>query len=63
MPGRVLYNRQLMMAILHDRLPIAQIVNAQLLSLEDAAEGYKTFDHRAAAKFVLDPHGALKKAA
>lgn len=57
------YNRQLMMAILHGRLPIAKIVNAQVLSLDDAAEGYKIFDHGAAAKFVLDPHGMIKKAA
>jgi glutathione-independent formaldehyde dehydrogenase len=57
------YNRQLMMAILHDRLPIAKIVNAQVISLEDAPKGYENFDHGAAAKFVLDPHGDLAKAA
>jgi glutathione-independent formaldehyde dehydrogenase len=57
------YNRQLMMAILHDRLPIAKIVNAQVISLEEAPKGYETFDHGAAAKFVLDPHGMLGKAA
>jgi glutathione-independent formaldehyde dehydrogenase len=57
------YNRQLMMAILHDRLPIAKIVNAQVISLEDAPKGYENFDHGAAAKFILDPHGDLAKAA
>ncbi len=53
------YNRQLMMALLHDRLPIADIVNAQVISLEDAPAGYADFDKGAAAKFVIDPHGLL----
>jgi glutathione-independent formaldehyde dehydrogenase len=57
------YNRQLMQAILHDRLPIAKIVNATVISLDKAPEGYKDFDKGAAKKFVLDPHGALGKAA
>ncbi|PKR54188.1 formaldehyde dehydrogenase, glutathione-independent [Thalassospira marina] len=56
------YNRQLMQAILHDRLKIADIVNAQVISLEDAAQGYESFDQGAAKKFVLDPHGMLAKA-
>lgn len=59
----VRYNRQLMMAILHGRLNIAEIVNAKIISLEDAAEGYENFDKGAAAKYVLDPHGMLGKAA
>ncbi|EQB14949.1 formaldehyde dehydrogenase, glutathione-independent [Sphingobium lactosutens] len=59
----VRYNRQLMQAILHDRLPIADIVNAKVISLEDAAEGYQTFDAGAAQKFVLDPTGQLLDAA
>ena len=57
------YNRQLMMALLNDRLPIAKIVNAQAISLEDAPKGYAEFDKGIAAKFVLDPHGLLAKAA
>jgi glutathione-independent formaldehyde dehydrogenase len=57
------YNRQLMMAILHGRLNIAEIVNAKVISLEEAPKGYETFDQGAAAKFVLDPHGMLSKAA
>ncbi len=56
------YNRQLMQAILHGRLNIADIVNAQVISLEDAAKGYESFDQGAAKKFVLDPHGMLAKA-
>src|ERR1700723_917142 len=57
------YNRQLMMALLNDRLPIAKIVNAQAISLEDAPKGYAEFDKGIAAKFVLDPHGSLAKVA
>jgi len=53
------YNRQLMQAILHDRLPIGKIVNAKIISLEDAEQGYEIFDKGAAVKFVLDPHGSL----
>ncbi|WP_439273480.1 formaldehyde dehydrogenase, glutathione-independent [Pseudochrobactrum sp. HB0163] len=57
------YNRQLMQAILHDRLNIAEIVNTQLISLDDAPKGYESFDQGAAKKFVIDPHGDLLKAA
>ena len=57
------YNRQLMNALLHDRLPIAKIVNAKVITLEEAPQGYETFDKGAAAKYVLDPHGEVAKAA
>jgi glutathione-independent formaldehyde dehydrogenase len=57
------YNRQLMQAILHDRIPIADVVNAQVISLEDAPKGYADFDKGAPMKFVLDPHGILAQAA
>ena len=58
----VRYNRQLMMAILHGRLPIADIVNAKVVSLEDAPSGYQDFDKGAAVKYVLDPHDMLRAA-
>ena len=57
------YNRQLMQAILHDRLPIAEVVNAQVITLEDAPKGYADFDKGAPMKFILDPHGTVAKAA
>lgn len=53
------YNRQLMQAILHGRLPIAKIVNATVIPLSEAANGYHDFDSGAAKKYVLDPHGPL----
>jgi glutathione-independent formaldehyde dehydrogenase len=57
------YNRQLMQAILHDRLPIAKIVNATVIKLDDAPKGYEDFDKGAAKKFVIDPNGMLGKTA
>ncbi len=57
------YNRQLMMAILHDKIQIAKAVNVNVIPLEQAPEGYQDFDKGAAKKFVLDPHGMVKKAA
>jgi len=53
------YNRQLMMAILNDKVQIAKAVNATIIPLENAPQGYKDFDKGAAKKFVLDPHGML----
>ncbi|MDQ3650356.1 MAG: formaldehyde dehydrogenase, glutathione-independent [Acidobacteriota bacterium] len=57
------YNRQLMQAILYDRLPIAKIVNANIIRLDDAPQGYQDFDAGVAKKFVIDPHEMLGKAA
>jgi glutathione-independent formaldehyde dehydrogenase len=54
------YNRQLMMAILHDKVQIAKAVHAQPISLEDAPRGYAEFDAGAATKYVLNPNGYLK---
>ena len=56
------YNRQLMMAILHDRTSIAKNVHAQAISLEDAPRGYAEFDQGAATKYVLNPNGLIKAA-
>ena len=56
------YNRQLMMAILNDRVSIAKNVNATPIPLEDAPAGYADFDKGAAKKYVLDPFGAITAA-
>jgi glutathione-independent formaldehyde dehydrogenase len=53
------YNRQLMMAILHDKVHIAKNVNAKAIGLEDAPKGYAEFDAGAATKYVLNPNGYL----
>ncbi|MEY2506626.1 MAG: glutathione-independent formaldehyde dehydrogenase [Verrucomicrobiota bacterium] len=57
------YNRQLMMAILHDKIQIAKAVNVTVIILDDAPRGYAEFDQGVPKKFVIDPHGSLKKAA
>ena len=56
------YNRELMMAILNDKAQIAKAVNATVIDLEDAPQGYKDFDSGVSKKFVLDPHGELQGA-
>jgi glutathione-independent formaldehyde dehydrogenase len=50
------YNRQLMQAILYDKIQIAKAVNVATISLDEAPSGYKDFDKGAAKKFVIDPH-------
>jgi glutathione-independent formaldehyde dehydrogenase len=57
------YNRGLMMAILHDRIQIAKAVNTTVISLDKAPQSYAEFDKGVARKFVIDPHGSLKRAA
>jgi len=57
------YNRQLMMAILHDKIDVGKAVNVKVISLDQGPQGYKDFDKGAATKYVIDPHGSLKKAA
>jgi len=54
------YHRELAEAILHDRVQIGKAVNATVIDLEDAPQGYEDFDKGAARKYVLDPHGDLK---
>ncbi|GAA1197975.1 formaldehyde dehydrogenase, glutathione-independent [Pseudonocardia alaniniphila] len=56
------YNRQLMMAILHDKAHIADAVNATVIPLDDAPRGYQEFDQGAARKYVLDPNGLIPAA-
>jgi glutathione-independent formaldehyde dehydrogenase len=53
------YHRQLMNAILFDKIQIAKAVNVQVISLKDAPRGYQDFDKGAATKFVIDPHGMI----
>jgi glutathione-independent formaldehyde dehydrogenase len=55
------YNRQLMQAVLYDKIKIAKAVNVTVITMNDAPQGYKDFDKGAAKKFVIDPHGALAK--
>jgi glutathione-independent formaldehyde dehydrogenase len=54
------YHRQLMQAILYDKVQIAKAVNVTTISLDDAPQGYRDFDKGAAKKFVIDPHGMVQ---
>lgn len=53
------YHRQLMYAILYDKIQIAKAVNVTVISLKEAPKGYQDFDKGAAKKFVIDPHGMI----
>ena len=53
------YHRQLMQAILYDKIQIAKAVNVTVISLDEAPKGYQDFDKGAAKKFVLDPHNMI----
>jgi glutathione-independent formaldehyde dehydrogenase len=54
------YHRQLMNAILRDKVAIAKAVNATTISIDEAPRGYAQFDSGVAQKFVIDPHGLVK---
>ena len=53
------YHRGLMEMILHDKAQIAKAVNATVVTLDEAPQGYEDFDQGAAKKYVLDPHGLV----
>lgn len=53
------YHRQLMNAILYDKIQIAKAVNVEVITLDKAPQGYQDFDKGAAKKFVIDPHGMI----
>jgi glutathione-independent formaldehyde dehydrogenase len=50
------YHRGLMNAILNDRVEIAKAVNATVITLDEAPQGYKDFDSGVARKYVLNPN-------
>jgi len=53
------YHRNLMQAILFEKIDIAKAVNVQMINLDQAPKGYADFDGGAAKKFVIDPHGSV----
>ena len=53
------YNRGLMMSILHDRAHIADAVNATVITLDEAPQGYQEFDAGAAKKYIINPNGMI----
>lgn len=55
------YNRQLMQAILYDKIKIAKAVNVNVITLDQGPQGYKDFDKGAAKKFVIDPNHSFSR--
>lgn len=55
------YNRQLMMAILYNKIQIAKATNVTVITLDEAPQGYKDFDQGAAKKFVIDPNHLISR--
>ena len=53
------YNRKLMNMILNDKADIGKAVNATVITLDEAPEGYASFDQGVARKYVIDPHGMV----
>ena len=53
------YNRQLMQAILWDRIELAKIMNYQVIPLDKAPQAYQDFDAGSPKKFIIDPHNSI----
>lgn len=57
------YHRELMMAILWDRMPyLSPMLNTKVISLDEAPGAYETFDQGSPGKFIIDPHGSIPAA-
>jgi glutathione-independent formaldehyde dehydrogenase len=55
------YHRELMWAILRDRMPyLSKLLNVEFIPLEKAPDAYQIFDKGAPKKYVIDPHGSVK---
>jgi glutathione-independent formaldehyde dehydrogenase len=56
------YNRHLMEAILWGRMDyLSDIIDTQIISLDDAPETYKIFSDGSEKKYLIDPHGLIKR--
>jgi glutathione-independent formaldehyde dehydrogenase len=47
------------MAILYDRIKIADIVGVEVVSLDEAPKAYAEFDQGAPHKYVIDPNNSF----
>jgi len=54
------YNWDLMMAIMHDRLSVAKLLNIQIISLEEVPRAFQQFDKGLPVKYIVDPHNCLR---
>mmetsp|Transcript_42856 Transcript_42856/g.108419 ORF Transcript_42856/g.108419 Transcript_42856/m.108419 type:complete len:478 (-) Transcript_42856:1692-3125(-) len=55
------YHRNLMQAIMYDKIKIADAVNVKVISLDQAPLGYTNFDKGEAVKYVIDPNNMTGK--
>lgn len=56
------YNRQLMQAILWGRMDyLGDVVATEIISMDDAVDAYRLFDEGSVKKYVIDPHGSIRK--
>lgn len=55
------YNRQLMTAILFNRVRLADILGTTVITLDEAPQAYAVFEEGVPQKFVLDPHLVLSR--
>jgi glutathione-independent formaldehyde dehydrogenase len=55
------YNRELMTAILFNRVRLTRVLNTTVIPLEEAPQAYAAFEDGVPQKFVLDPHLVLSR--
>lgn len=55
------YHKQLMQAILFDKVSLHEKIGVRVISLDDAPKGYAHFDSGAPVKYVIDPHGDTRR--
>lgn len=55
------YNRQLMTAILFDRVQLTKVLGTTVITLDEAPAAYQRFSDGVPQKFVLDPHLVLSR--
>lgn len=54
------YHRELMMAILWDRMPyLSDMLNTKIISLDEVPAAYDEFDQGSPEKYIIDPHGLV----
>jgi len=55
------YNAALMETILNNRVSVADAMNIQFISLQEAPAAFKRFADGEHIKFIIDPHGMMSK--
>lgn len=55
------YNRDLMTAILFERVRLSRALGTTIISMEEAPEAYARFNDGVPQKFLIDPHGVMRQ--